>query len=136
MDASAGMAGLSARLIRSIFLAPLGWMLNSLLFAKKLAPGICRRYTLTNRRLMIRRGWKPEPAQEIALKDIDEVKLVPDSYDAFYRAGDLSVLSGGKEVLRLVGVPEPESFRHAIINAVKAWGGPEKLNGPFIPASK
>jgi hypothetical protein len=135
MDVSSGMALLSAKLIRSIFLAPLGWMLNGLLFGKKLAPGICRRYTLTNRRLMIRKGWKPAPVQEVALKDIDDVRLVADSYDAFYRAGDLQVLSGGKEVLKLTGVPEPESFRHAIINAVKSWGGPEKLNGPFIPAS-
>jgi hypothetical protein len=136
MAESAGMAGLSAKLIRSIFLAPLGWMLNGLLFGKKLAPAVCRRYTLTNRRLMIRRGWKPAPVQEVALKDIDEVRLVADSYEAFYRAGDLQVMSGGKEVMRLVAVPEPESFRHAVINAVKAWGGPEKLNGPFIPASK
>ena len=57
-----------------------------------------------------------------------------DSYDIFYRSGDLQVLSGGKEVLKLTGVPEPESFRHAIVNAVKAWV-PEKANGPFIPAS-
>ena len=132
---SAGIAGLSASLMRSIFLAPLGWLLNGLLFGRKLAPAICQRYTLTNRRLMVRRGWKPAAVQEVALKDIDDVRLVPDSYDSFYRSGDLQVLSGGKEVLKLVGVPEPESFRQAILNAVKSWGGPDKLKGPFIPAS-
>ena len=132
---SAGIAGLSASLMRSIFLAPLGWLLNGLLFGRKLAPMLCQRYTLTNRRLMVRRGWKPAPVQEIALKDIDDVRLIADSYDAFYRSGDLQVLSGGKEVLKLVGVPEPESFRQAILNAVKSWGGPDKLKGPFVPAS-
>lgn len=135
MDVSAGVAALSGKLIRSIFLAPLGWMLNGLLFGKKLAPIVCKRYTLTNRRLMVRRGWKPTPLHEVALADIDDVRLAPDSYDAFYRSGDLQVLSGGKEVLKLTGVPEPESFRQAILNAVKAWGGPDKLKGPFIPAS-
>jgi hypothetical protein len=135
LGVSAGIAGLSAKLIRSVFLAPLGWMLNGLLFGKKFAPVLCRRYTLTNRRLMVRSGWKPAPVQEVVLKDIDEVRLVADTYDAFYRSGDLEVLSAGKVVLRLAGVPEPDSFRHAVVNAVKAWGGPEKLNGPFIPAS-
>jgi hypothetical protein len=132
---SSGIAGLSATLMRSIFLAPLGWMLNGLLFGRKFAPMLCQRYTLTNRRLMIQRGWKPAPVQELALKDIDEVRLIVDTYDAFYRSGDLRVLSGGKEIMKLVGVPEPESFRLTIINAVKSWGGPDKLNGPFVPAS-
>lgn len=132
---SAGVAGLSATLMRSVVLAPLGWMLNALLFGRKFAPALCRRYTLTNRRLMIQRGWKPAPVQEVALADIDDVQLLADSYDAFYRSGDLHVLSGGKEVLKLAGVPEPESFRQAIINAVKSWGGPDKLKGPFVPAS-
>lgn len=133
---SSGLAGLSAALMRSIALAPLGWGLNLLLFGRKFAPMLCQRYTLTNRRLMIQRGWKPAPVQEVALKDIDEVRLLADTYDSFYRAGDLQVLSGGKEVLKLVSVPDPESFRLNIINAVKAWGGPDKLKGPFVPASK
>jgi hypothetical protein len=36
--------------------------------------------------------------------------------------------------LKLAGVPEPEGFRHAVVNAVKAWV-PGKATGPFIPAS-
>ncbi len=135
MDAQSAIASLGSRLIKTIVLAPLGWLLNGLLFGKKFMPVLCKRYTLTNRRLMVRRGWKPAPIHEIALKDIDDVRLVADSYEAFYRSGDLEVLSGGKVVLKLTGVPEPESFRHAIVNTVKAWGGPDKLKGPFVPAS-
>ncbi|MGH7173292.1 MAG: PH domain-containing protein [Gemmataceae bacterium] len=134
-NVSAAVAGLSATLMRSMFLAPLGWMFNILLFGRKFAPFLCQRYTLTNRRLMVQRGWKPAPVQEVALADIDEVRLLADSYDAFYRSGDLQVLSGDKEVLKLVGVPEPESFRLAIVNAVQSWGGSDKLKGPFVPAS-
>jgi hypothetical protein len=135
MDVSTAVASLSSKFMKSVFLAPLGWMLNLLLFGKKFAPVVCKRYTLTNRRLMVQRGWKPAPIHEVALKDIDDVRLEGESYDAFYRSGNLDVMSQGKVLLKLTGVPEPESFRQAIVNAVKAWGGPDKLKGPFLPAS-
>ncbi len=134
LGVSSAVAGLSGKLIRSVFFAPLGWMFNALLFGRKFAPFLCQRYTLTNRRLMVQRGWKPEPVQEIALKDIDDVRLNADTYDAFYRSGDLQVMSGGKEALLLIAVPEPESFRHAIVNAVRAWSGTDHLKAPFIAA--
>jgi hypothetical protein len=130
-----GAASLGSKLIQTVFLAPLGWLLNGLVFGRKFMPMVCKRYTLTNRRLMIQHGWKPAPVHEVALKDIDDVRLDADSYDAFYRSGDLEVQSAGKTVLKLLGVPEPDSFRHAILNAVKAWGGPDKTKGPFLPAS-
>lgn len=133
-NVSGALAGLSAKLIQSVALAPLGWMLNSLLFGRKFAPLLCERYTLTNRRLMVQRGWKPAPVREIALTEIDDVRLIADSYDPFYRSGDLQILSGGKEALTLIAVPEPESFRHAIVNAVRAWSGTNNLKGPFLPA--
>jgi Bacterial PH domain len=130
-----GVASLGAKLIQSVFLAPLGWLLNGLLFGRRFMPFLCKRYSLTNRRLMIQHGWKPAPVQEIALKDIDDVRLDAASYDAFYRSGDLDVLSAGNVAMKLIGVPEPDSFRHAILNAVKAWGGPDKTKGLFLPAS-
>jgi hypothetical protein len=131
----AGLAVLAQKLIRSIFLAPLGWLLLAPSFLKLLLPfAPKRRYTLTNRRLMIQDGFKPRPVHEVALADIDEVRLVPDSYNPFYHAGDLEVVSKGQVVLKLPGVPEPEGFRHAVVNAVKAWV-PGKASGPFQPAS-
>jgi hypothetical protein len=132
-----GLAKLGQKLIRSVVLAPLGWLLHAPLFALKLAPWVCKRYTLTNRRLMIQKGWKPNPqspVQEVKLADIDEVRLDPASQDNFYHSGTLEVLTGGKVVLTLPGVPEPEGFRQAIINAVRAWA-PGKLKAPFQPAS-
>src|SRR6185437_2845892 len=94
MGVQFSVASLSSKLMKTFFLAPLGWMLNGLLFGKKFAPFLCKRYTLTNRRLMIQHGWKPAPVQEVPLKDIDDVRLIADTYDAFYRSGDLEVLSG------------------------------------------
>ena len=130
-----GLARLAAALIRTVFLAPLGWLLLGPLFLKKFMPFLCKRYTLTNRSLMVRRGWKPACVHMIALQNIDDVRVAPDSYNAFYRCGDLEVVSKGHAVMKLAGVPEAESFRRAILNAVKAWGGPDKLKGPFLPAS-
>jgi hypothetical protein len=129
-----GVAKMAQRLIRTVFLAPLGWLLLAPLFPLKFSPLFCRRYTLTNRRLMIQRGLKPKPVDEVPLKDIDDVRLVEGSHDTFMHSGDLEVLSGGQVKLRLAGVPEPEGFRQSVINAVKAWV-PSKATGPFQPAS-
>jgi hypothetical protein len=127
-------AALASRLVRTVFLAPLGWLILAPLFALKFAPFLSKRYTLTNRRLMVRYGLKPVPREEVALADIDDVALDPNRVDSYYLSGDLDVVSGGKVVLRLLGVPEPAGFRHAILNAVKAWV-PGKARGPWIAAS-
>jgi hypothetical protein len=130
----AGVPGLARMLMSSIVLAPLGWMLLAPLFAKKLLPFICPRYTLTNRRLMIQHGLKPAPVQAVELREIDDVRILETTRDAFYLSGTLEIVSGGKVVLTLPGVPEPEGFRRAIRSAVSAWV-PGKPAGPFIPAS-
>jgi len=128
------LAKVAQKLVRSIVLAPLGWALLAPLFAMKFAPFIFVRYTLTNRRLMIQRGLKPTPTHEIKLEDIDEVRLVAADDDPFYHSGTLEIISKGQVALRLPGTPESEGFRHAIVNAVKAWV-PGKATGPFQAAS-
>jgi hypothetical protein len=146
--ASPGAAGLgrklsqvAAKLARTVVLLPIGvavaavaWLVMAPAFFGKLLPGLARRYTLTNRRLMIRRGLKPTPAQEIALADIDEVRIIKDANSEFFRAGTLEIVSKGQVKLTLKGVPNPEAFRHAIDNACSAWV-PGRVAGPFIPAS-
>jgi hypothetical protein len=127
-------AALASRLVRTVFLAPLGWLIQGPLFAMKFGPVFSKRYTLTNRRLMVRHGLKAVPKEEVALADIDDVVLDPNRVDPYYLSGDLEVVSGGKVVLRLPAVPEPAGFRHAILNAVKAWV-PGKAKGPWIAAS-
>jgi hypothetical protein len=133
--ASAGGPGrLAAALMKTVVLAPLGWLIMGPLFLKVFFPFLWKRYTLTNRRLLIRKGARGLRArQEIALADIDDVRPAG-TYDEFYRAGDLEVVSHGQAALRLTAVPEAESFRHAILNAVKAWV-PGKARGPFLPAN-
>jgi hypothetical protein len=132
---NAGAALLAKKLMRTLVLAPLGFLVLGPLFALKFGPFVCKRYTLTNRRLMIQHGLKPSPAQEIALADIDGVVCNPNAVDPFYISGTLEIVSNGRVVMTLPGVPEPEGFRHAVINAVKAWV-PSKATGPFQAASE
>jgi hypothetical protein len=118
---SSGIAALGEKLIRSIILAPLGWMLMLPIYFLKVLPFFARRYTLTNRRIMIRRGLRPVPSHEVALADIDDVHLDRDSANRFFRAATLEIISKGQVALKLPGVPDPESFRAAIRNACMAW---------------
>ncbi len=131
---SPGLASLGRVLTHTIVLAPLAWLLMSLGYFGKLLPFLARRYTLTNRRLMVRHGLKGKPGQEVKLADIDEVRVKTDANSDFFRAADLEIVSNGQVVMTLRGVPEPEGFRQAILNACNAWV-PGRKRGPFIPAS-
>jgi hypothetical protein len=132
---SPAVAGLGRWMMRTIILAPLAWLMLAPFYFKKILPFLARRYALTNSRLMVQKGWKRQPFQAIALEDIDEVHLKPDSYNSFYRTGTLEIICRGHLVLTLPGVPNPESFRHAIVNAYKAWVPGKADTGHFVPAS-
>src|SRR5712692_1492104 len=114
------VAGLGRWMMRTIILAPLAWLMLAPFYFKKILPGLACRYTLTNRRLMIQRGWRRNPSREITLAEIDDVRLRPDSYDRFYRTADLEIVSQGQVALTLPAVTNAESFRHAIVNDYKA----------------
>jgi hypothetical protein len=116
-----GLAALCEKMMRTIVLAPVAWLILAWPYFKKIMPVTAKRYTLTNRRLMVRTGWKEKPAQEIALADIDDVRIEEGSYSHFYRSGTLEIVAKDQVALRLRGVPEPESFRRAILNARIAW---------------
>ena len=128
------VATLGRALTATIVLAPLAWLLMAAVYFGKLLPLIGRRYTLTNRRLMIRTVWKGVALKEVPLADLDDVRVVTDANSDFFRAANLEIVSKGQVVLTLPGVPEPEGFKHAIINACNAWV-PNRARGPFIPAS-
>lgn len=132
---SPGIASLGRALTRTIFLAPLAWLLMSLLYFGKLLPIVGRRYTLTNRRVMIRHGLSATPGQFVALADIDDVRIVTDANSTFFRAANLEIISQGRVVLTLPGVPEADCFRQAILNTRNAWVPGKAATQPFIAAS-
>lgn len=132
---SPGIASLGKMLTGTIVLAPLAWVIMGAIYFGKLLPIFMRRYTLTNRRLMIRAGWAGKPIKEVPLAKIDEVRLVSDANTQFFRAANLEIIGGGQTLLTLAGVPDPESFRHAIINTRNAWVPGKSKSMPFLPAS-
>jgi hypothetical protein len=133
---SPAVANLGRALTRTIVLAPVAWLVMSVLYFGKVLPILARRYTLTNRRLMIRKGWSGKVAQEVALGDIDDVRLHADANSTFFRAATLEIVSKDKVVMTLPGTPEADSFRVAILNACNAWvPGRAAKAIPFQPAS-
>ncbi|MFN4258921.1 MAG: PH domain-containing protein [Gemmataceae bacterium] len=101
---------------------PFVWLLMAPFYFQKILPFLATRYRLTNRRLMYCRGLLPRPVQEVPLSEIDEVRVVSDANSDFFRAATLEILGKGQVKLILLGVPSPESVRHAILNAARAWG--------------
>jgi hypothetical protein len=124
-------------MLKTFVLAPLAWLIMALPYFSKILPlgGLSRRYTLTNRRVMIQKGLKPAPAEQVALADVDDVKIVEDDNSQFFRSATLEIISRGTVALTLPGVPGAESFRHAILNARNAWVPGKAADGTFIPAS-
>jgi hypothetical protein len=129
------IAGLGRALTRTIVLAPLAWLIMALPYFMKVLPGMARRYTLTNRRLMIQNGWKLTPSQQVPLNDIEDVRIVEDANSPFFRSANLEIIAKGQVVMTLPGVPGPQAVRHAILNATKAWVPGRATTGDFIPAS-
>jgi hypothetical protein len=140
------VASLGRSLILSYLGAPLGWAVMLPFYFLKVLPVAGKRYALTNRRIMILKGWAQAalpymkrssvtPSQEVKLADIDEVRVVHDANSDFFRAATLEIVSGGQVKMRLPGTPEAEAFRLAILNARRAWAPRESDRKAFIPAS-
>jgi hypothetical protein len=133
--AASPLSGVGLLLMKTYLLAPLGWLVMAVPYFKKVLPFLAVRYTLTNRRLMIRRGLKRVPAEQVPLADIDEVRIQPGSFHEFFRAGNVEVVSQGKVVLTLPAVPGPDAFCQSIRNACMAWH-PRNPSTPVAPAPK
>lgn len=127
------VASLGRVLTRTVVGAPLAWLLMAPFYFYKVLPFLGRRYTLTNRRVMVRTVAKKKCLKEVALSEIEEVRIRRDANSDFFRSADLELMAKGQVALTLRGVPEPESFRHSVVNAYKAWV-PGRADGPFVPA--
>ena len=109
------------------------------MFAAKLAwPGFCRRYRLTNRRVIIE---KPPRIRDVALglfkakwteewsvdlDDFDEIEVVVLPGQEWYPAGDLVFRHGKLETFRLLAVQRPETFRRTCLKAQQAYAAVKK----------
>jgi hypothetical protein len=86
-------------------------------FGWQLMPFVCRRYTLTNRRIIIRKGLRTVDGPWISLDEFDSIRIEVLPGQEWLHAGDLIFQRGDSEVLRLSGVSRPETFRHVCLTA-------------------
>ncbi len=128
------VAKLGKLLTGTIVLAPLAWLLMAGAYFGKILPIVGVRYCLTNRRIMIKRGWAGKSQQEATLAEIESVELVPASIDNFFRSADLNIVRSGSPPLLLPAVPDAAAFRQAILDARNAWAPGKAKTLPFIPA--
>ena len=54
--------------------------------------------------------------KQVSLNEIDDIAIAQDPGQVFYRAADLQLLNAaGEVILRLEGIPFPETFRNLIL---------------------
>jgi hypothetical protein len=73
-------------------------------------PYVSRRYVLTNRRVIIRRGLRPVDKKWIDLDEFTAVEVEVLPGQEWLHAGEVVFRRGGSEILRLSGVLRPEVF--------------------------
>ena len=99
------------------------------LYLLNLWPWTCRRYRLTNRRVVVEKGVQGKADKEVALDNFDEIEVVVRPGQEWYRCGDLVFSKNKVETFRLAGVPSPESFRHTCLKAQRGYAGVKKATG-------
>ena len=87
------------------------------IFFWQLLPGVCRRYQLTNRRIVIQKGLRPADESSLDLDQFDAIQIEVLPGQAFLHAGDLLFLCDGREVFRLRGAARPEVLRRLCLTA-------------------
>jgi hypothetical protein len=82
----------------------------------------CRRYRVTNRRVLVESSLENESPVEaqLPLEGFDEVHVDVRDGQGWFDAGDLVFLADGHERLRLAGVPRPETFRQIVLKTQRA----------------
>ena len=120
----------------AFLIAFVAYLMLAPLYFSKVLPVMMTKYVLTNRRLMITKGWSQKPVAEVPLDQIEAVRIVPDSEQPFYLAADLEIVSGGKVALTLPGVPEFRQFKVNIENAYLAWGRKDPPKEQIHPATE
>jgi hypothetical protein len=86
-------------------------------FAWQLMPFVCVRYTLTNRRLIARRGLRAVDRQWIGLDEFDSIDIEILPGQEWLHCGEVVFKRSGNEVLRFSGVSRPGVFRQVCLKA-------------------
>lgn len=106
-----------------------------LLFFGGLAPGVCRRYTLSNRRVIVRKGLTGVDERWVSLDNFDaiEIKVLPGQ--EWFPCGEMIFRKGTLETFRISGVPHPESFKQTCLKAQRAYTSVRKVTQQQQPVT-
>lgn len=86
-------------------------------YAWQLLPFICRRYTVTNRRIVIKKGYSAVDDRSIDLDAFDTIDMEILPGQDWLHAGELVFRRQGTEAFRLSGVSRPQVFRSVCLKA-------------------
>ncbi|MFV2068316.1 MAG: hypothetical protein ACC645_15205, partial [Pirellulales bacterium] len=86
----------------------------------------CRRYRLTNRRIVVEHAMGGGEQRAVGLDRFDAIELIEQPGQAWYRSADLVFRKGPTETFRLAGVPSPQAFRQGCLNAQRSHVGVEQ----------
>jgi hypothetical protein len=96
------------------------------LFFWMLAPWNCRRYRLTNRRVIVQNRPRPVDERWIGLDEFDAIDVLVLPGQEWYPAGDLVFRKGKVETFRLSGVSRPETFKQTCLKSQRCYVGVRK----------
>ena len=86
----------------------------------------CRRYRLTNRRVIVEQAFGGGEQQSVSLDRFDSIDLEVESGQEWYPAGNLIFRLGDVETFRLVGVSHPEPFRQTCLKVHAGFVGVQR----------
>jgi hypothetical protein len=86
----------------------------------------CRRYRLTNRRVIVENPFTHVEHKSISLDRFDSIEVEQLPGQRWFKAGELIFKSGAVETFRLSGVSRPETFRHTCLKAQMSFAGVAK----------
>ncbi len=107
-------------------LALLSIPLALLVYVHRLLPWVGMRYRVTNRRIIVERGWSAREDKSVDLDRFDSIDIVVRPGQAWYTAGDLIFREQQTETFRLDGVSRPEAFRQVCLKSRHAFVGVQK----------
>ena len=90
-------------------------------FAWQLMPFVCRRYKLTNRRILIEKGLTSAEERSLELQEFDAIEVLVLPGQDWLHAGELVFKRDQTEVFRLSGVSRPETFRQTCLKVQTAF---------------
>ena len=99
-------------------------------FCWQLLPWVCRRYALTNRRVVIQKGLSVSDGPSVGLDEFDDIAILVLPGQEWLRAGEVVFRRGETEVLRLSGVSRPEIFRQVCLKAKRALLSVQQVRQP------